>query len=89
MCTLVRVEGISPQAPQWRRDDVVIVVSDQLTTGQRLLQIRALLSMLGAPQCQTGATCWCGEPVTIPGLTITIPAQRTKLVPRQRIAVEA
>lgn len=90
MCTLVRVEEIDPTAPQWRRDDVAIVVSDKLTTGQRLLQIRALLKLLGAPQCQTGATCWCGEPVTVPGLTIPQPrSRRLGRIPRQLVPVEA
>lgn len=90
MCTVVRVEQIDPSQPQWRRDDVAIIVSDELTTGQRLIQIRALLEFLGAPQRQCGATCWCGEPVTVPALTVR--AQKTLAAAsflRARVTVEA
>ena len=89
MCVLVRTAAISPCSPRWDRDRISIIVSDQLTTGQALLQIRAMLERLGAVQCQTGATCWCGDPVTLPGLSIAWRPRYASLVPRQRSAAHA
>ncbi|WP_405883551.1 hypothetical protein OG762_36460 [Streptomyces sp. NBC_01136] len=66
MCAIVVVEDISPQAPQWDRGRVAIVIGDGLDYFQALRQVRALLVWLGAPQHGLGATCWCGEFIEVP-----------------------
>lgn len=68
MCVIVRADtAADTQAPHYDRDNVALVVSDQLTQPQMLHQVRLLLSALGADQtCRPGATCWCGDPVELP-----------------------
>lgn len=70
MCTRVSIAPIDPAAPLWIRSDVTIAVSDRLSTEQVLFQVRAMLMWLGAPQGDEPATCWCGDPVKVPGVKI-------------------
>lgn len=67
------------EGPVWVREDVAIKVPTGGTFGETLLQVRALLVWLGAAQPGPGATCWCGEPVTVPGLHVA-PRQRQRLM---------
>lgn len=78
MCATVVVEDVDPRAPKWDRDRVALIIGEGLTHTEALHQIRALLTFLGVPQHSLGATCWCGEHVSVP------PAE--KRVPRQRSA---
>jgi transposase-like protein len=74
MCAIVIVEDFVPIAPRWDRDRVAIVVGQGLDYFGTLQQVRAMLAYLGAPQIDSGATCWCGEYIEVP---------RDRRVPRQ------
>lgn len=77
MCVTVIVDDIDPIAPRWDRDNVAIVIGQNLDYFQALKQVRALLIYLGAIQAGLGATCWCGDYVAVP---------KPERVPRQRTA---
>lgn len=77
MCATVVVEKINPAAPRWDRNRVAIVIAPGLPRSEAIRQVRALLSWLGAPQPDRGATCWCGENVPIPRALSRVPRQRT------------
>jgi hypothetical protein len=66
MCVTITVGDVDPRQPIWDRPQVAIRISSLLTTPQVLLQARAMLTYLGAPQTDHGVTCWCGDPVEIP-----------------------
>lgn len=76
MCATVTVEDIDPAAPVWDREQVTIVIGLGLDYFQALRQVRSLLLYLGAPQMGLGATCWCGDYVSIPRPVPGIPSQR-------------
>jgi len=76
MCATVIVETINPIAPRWDRDRVAIVIGQNLDYFTALKQVRAMLVYLGAPQLGLGATCWCGEYVSVPRQA-RVPEQRT------------
>lgn len=77
MCATVVVEDVDPASPRWDRSQVALVIGFGLSYTEALHQIRALLVWLGAPQPGPGATCWCGEQVSIPAAQIRVPRQRT------------
>lgn len=77
MCATVIVEDIDPAAPVWDRDRVAIIIGPGLDHFEALKQVRALLMFLGAPQMGLGATCWCGEFVSVPRQLPAMPRQRT------------
>lgn len=80
MCVLVRIVGVHLDGPVWDRPSVAILLAPGLTHGQALRQARALLIRLGAEQADhCGATCWCGDPVTVPGGAPAVPRPRTPL----------
>jgi hypothetical protein len=63
--------------PRWDRPNVAIVISREIDAATALLQVRTMLSVLGAPQAELCATCWCGEPVEVPQLAAATPRQAT------------
>lgn len=77
MCTQVVVGDASPLMPAWDRPNVAIVISRRIDAATALLQVRTLLSILGAPQVGLDATCWCGDPVEVPQFAVTAPRQTT------------
>ncbi|MEU0665696.1 hypothetical protein ABZ508_26420 [Streptomyces lavendulocolor] len=77
MCAIVVVEDIDPAVPIWDRERVQIIIGLGLDYLQALHQVRTLLLVLGAPQLDLGATCWCGESVEVPKAPPRIPLQRT------------
>jgi hypothetical protein len=66
MCVTITVGDVDCRAPIWSRPEVTIIISGFLTAAQGILQIRAMLMWLGAPQSSEPATCWCGDPVELP-----------------------
>lgn len=87
MCATVVVEDIQADAPRWDRDRVSIIIGRGLNHFEALKQVRAMLSWLGAPQIGLGATCWCGESVTVPKSPVVVPRQKTS--PRHEEAPHA
>lgn len=70
MCVQVGLADTGSTPALWNRDDATLLISDQVPAEHRLTVLRAMLITLGAPTCQTTPTCWCGEPVALPGQTL-------------------
>ncbi|MGW2861848.1 hypothetical protein [Streptomyces sp. NPDC001205] len=77
MCATVVVEDVDPASPKWDRRRVAIVIGPGLDYLEALRQVRALLIWLGAPQKGLGATCWCGDYISVPKTISRVPRQRT------------
>lgn len=68
MCIRITEADEAPEIAVWDPDEVEILV--QRGTHQHLLirEIHALLTIdLGAPNSTAGLTCFCGDPVFLPG----------------------
>lgn len=57
----------------WDAVRQVITLPGELTHPFALRALRAVLLQLGVPQAESGARCWCGEPI---GLIPRVPQQR-------------
>ncbi|MFF9285456.1 hypothetical protein [Streptomyces griseosporeus] len=75
MCIRVQFAPRHAISDPWDRDRNIITIPDELGTTAlfTLRAVRAVLLQLGIAQNHFGATCWCGEDIT---LLPAIPTQR-------------
>lgn len=73
MCIRVETTPRTQLEDPWDAARQVIIIPAELTDAFVLRAVRAVLHQLDVPQGNTGARCWCGEPID---LLPRIPQQR-------------
>lgn len=73
MCIRVQYTPRDQLGELWDVGRRVITLPSELRDEFVLRALRAVLQQLGVPQAESGARCWCGEPI---GLLPAIPQQR-------------
>lgn len=71
MCVLVRLCSNRVTEP-WDRHRVTINIPASLPADTAIRFVRVVLAELGAEQPESGAVCWCGEPIEL----LAVPQQR-------------
>lgn len=75
MCIRVRFEPFDPLAfHPYDAAAGVVTLPDMLPQRATLVALRAVLGELGVTQPESGAICWCGEPIR---LLPRVPQQRS------------
>lgn len=73
MCIRVQYTPRDQLEEPWDADRRLITLPNELREEYAVRALRVVLRQLGVPQAESGARCWCGEPI---GLLPAIPQQR-------------
>ncbi|MFC8515548.1 hypothetical protein [Streptomyces sp. NPDC057257] len=73
MCISVQYTPRDQLEEPWDAERQLITLPSELHEDFALRALRAVLHQLDIPQAESGARCWCGEPI---GLLPRIPQQR-------------
>lgn len=73
MCIRIQYTPRDQLEEPWDADRRVITLPSELREDFALRALRAVLHQLDIPQAESGARCWCGEPIA---LLPAIPQQR-------------
>jgi len=67
MCIRVRYEAFDPLGAfhPYDADAGVVTLPAALATSASLVALRAVLQELAVEQPESGAICWCGEPIVL------------------------
>lgn len=77
MCITVESAPRALLDDPWDPDRQLIIIPSDLRDGFALRAVRTVLAELDVPQPESGAICWCGEPIR---LLDSIPQQRSNEV---------
>lgn len=64
MCIRVQFAPLASLLP-WDKSRQLITLRQDLPPACAAIAVRAVLTELAVPQPQSGAVCWCGEPVEV------------------------
>jgi hypothetical protein len=63
----------------WDHERETVTIPASLDTEHTALALRFILTELGTSQTQTGAVCWCGEPIDINAVMQQAPAEMSEV----------